>query len=434
MQKKGERMIKKPFIGLVKPRLEYEVFTGAIPEPQMISVPDTLTLMIEGHFNGTDQSELKEGDAVNLGQKISTSTNGDSYAVATVGGTFRSVSAYTGDFGKSFTAVAIEANENTEVDAAFSEKTTLPSLDNALDRLACLPGAIPLQKFNNPDMPIKTIVIYGGDNDLLVTTNQYIVKSDLETLKNGIAVLKKITGVDDVIIAIPGEAVQGYGHIGAEIKKVDTVYPSAFPQLIMKNVLGETVPAGKSCEELGVCFMTAEAVVSLAEVFDKGQYPNRKLITVVHKAGNRTLVSAVIGTPIAHIFNELGIDVGDNDRIIIGGPMTGSSIYTTDYPVMPDTSAIVVQDKTDVALVSDYPCINCGECVRICPVKVPVNMLVRFLEAGQYEEAEDLYDLHCCIDCGLCTLVCVSKIPIFQFIRLAKYELERMKLAEAANE
>ncbi len=427
-------MIKKSFVGLAKPRLEYEVFTGAIPVPQMISLPETVTLMIEGRFEHSNQPELKEGDAVNVGQKISLSPNGDGYAIATAGGKIRSMSAYAGDFGKSYTAVAIETNANTDVDAAFSEKTTVPSLDNALDRLACVPGALPLKKFTDPDLPIKTIVIYGGDNDLLVTTNQYIVKSDLETLKKGIAVLKKLTGIENVIIAIPGEAIQGYGHIGAEIKKVDTVYPSAFPQLIMKDVLGQTVPAGKACEELGVCFMTAEAVVSLAEVFDKGRYPTRKLITVVRKAGNRTIVSAVIGTPIAHIFKELGIEVGDNDRIIIGGPMTGSSIYTTDYPVMPDTSAIVVQDKTDVALVSDYPCINCGECVRICPVKVPVNMLVRFLEAGQYEEAEDLYDLHSCIDCGLCTLVCVSKIPIFQFIRLAKYELERLKLAEAAND
>jgi electron transport complex protein RnfC len=369
-----------------------------------------------------------------VGQKLTHAPDDDSYSVATVGGTIRSVSAYTGDFGKSYTAVAIEAGESEDTDVTFAEKTTLPSLDNALDCLACVPGAPPLAKFNDPEMPISTIVIYGGDNDLLVTTNQYIVKSRIETLKTGIAVLKKITGVEDIIIAIPGEAVQGYGHIGAEIKRVDTVYPSAFPQLIMKDILGKTLPAGKSCEEFGVCFTSAEAVISLGEAFDKGQYPNRKLITVVNKAGNRMLVSAVIGTPIDHIFNELGIDVDDQDRIIVGGPMTGSSIYATDYPVMPDTGAIIVQDKADVALVSDYPCINCGECVRICPVQVPVNMLVRFLEAGQYEDAEDLYDLYSCIDCGLCTLVCVSKIPIFQYIRLAKYELERMKSAEAANE
>ena len=71
--------------------------------------------------------------------------------------------------------------------------------------------------------------------------------------------------------------------------------------------------------------------------------------------------------------------------------------------------------------------------MRICPANVPVNLLVRFLEAGQYEEAADNYDLYSCIDCGLCSYVCVSKIPIFQYIRLAKYELDRAKTAEATD-
>jgi electron transport complex protein RnfC len=58
-------------------------------------------------------------------------------------------------------------------------------------------------------------------------------------------------------------------------------------------------------------------------------------------------------------------------------------------------------------------------------------MLVRFLEAGQYEEAADDYDLLSCIDCGLCSFVCVSRIPVYQYIKLAKYELNRAKDAEA---
>jgi electron transport complex protein RnfC len=60
-------------------------------------------------------------------------------------------------------------------------------------------------------------------------------------------------------------------------------------------------------------------------------------------------------------------------------------------------------------------------------------MLVRFLEAGQYEEAADSYDLHSCIECGLCSFVCVSKIPIFQYIKLAKYELDRAKAIETTE-
>ena len=116
-----------------------------------------------------------------------------------------------------------------------------------------------------------------------------------------------------------------------------------------------------------------------------------------------------------------------------GGPMTGSAVYALEHPVQPDTDSIIVVDRDKAAYVSDYPCINCGDCIRTCPAKIQVNMLVRFLEANQYEEAADNYDLHSCIECGLCSYVCVSRIPIFQYIKLAKYELERAKTSEVAN-
>ncbi|WP_372681388.1 4Fe-4S dicluster domain-containing protein, partial [Desulfosarcina sp.] len=103
-------------------------------------------------------------------------------------------------------------------------------------------------------------------------------------------------------------------------------------------------------------------------------------------------------------------------------------------PIRPDTDAILVQDKSAIPLYSDYPCINCGDCVRICPANVPVNLLVRFLEAGQYNEGADLYDLYSCIECGMCSYVCVSRIPIYQYIKLAKYEIGRITSAEEMNE
>ena len=94
---------------------------------------------------------------------------------------------------------------------------------------------------------------------------------------------------------------------------------------------------------------------------------------------------------------------------------------------------MLFRSSSDVPMVSDYPCINCGECVRICPADIPVNMLVRFLEARQYEAAADEYDLYSCIECGLCSFVCPSKIPIFQYIRLGKYELDRIRAQEEAE-
>jgi len=107
--------------------------------------------------------------------------------------------------------------------------------------------------------------------------------------------------------------------------------------------------------------------------------------------------------------------------------MMGFSTYTHLHPVQPDMDTVMIQDRDIIPEVSDYPCVNCGKCLRICPANVPVNLLVRYLEADLYEEAADKYDLFSCIECGLCAYVCTAKIPLFQYIRLGKHELLKLR-------
>jgi electron transport complex protein RnfC len=426
-------MLQRSFFGLMKPRIEYEVLPARLPEPEKVTTSKMITLF---HPKGIDQNApalFRPGDKVKTGQKISLFADDPAYVVATVTGTIASISPFSGDFGRSYLAIRINLAENDLFDNEFEKVTQNPSLESAVNFLAFAPGSPPLNVFFNPEKEIRTIVIRGIDNDLLVGTNQYIVKFKLNDLKSGIQILKTITGIDHILLVTAGESVQGYGHLGAKVKRVETFYPSALPQLIMKNVLDRIVPAGKSCEDVGACFFSAEAVASIGTAFKSGRIPVAKTVTLIGKDGSQKLIETIIGTPIGDIFEAHGITVNEKDRVIFGGPMRGLAVYSLDHPVQPDTDAIMVLDRARAAYASDYPCINCGDCVRACPAKMQVNMLVRFLEAGHYDEAADSYDLYSCIECGLCSFVCVSRIPIFQYIKLAKYELERAKSAEAMN-
>ncbi len=427
-------MLKKSFFGLSRSRIEYELLPTRQPEPDKVVPSKKVTLFHSKNGNQNTPASYQIGDKVKTGQKISLFADNPAYVISSVTGTISSISPHTGDFGKTYSAITIDIDENEVLDDQFKKQLQTPDLAGAIDFLSFVPGSPPLPVLSDPETEIHTIVIMGADSDLLIGANQSIVKSRLDAIKKGIKILKDITGIDKIILITAGESMQGFGHIGAEVKNIDTGYPSALPQMIMKNVLGEVVPAGKTCTDLGVCFLTAEAAASIGEAFSDGQIPVRKTLTLVTKDGTQRLLETVIGTPIRDILNAYGVSINEEDRIIFGGPMAGSAVYSLDHPVLPDTDGIVVIDRSDAAYASDYPCINCGECVRACPAQIQVHMLVRFLEAGQYEEGADNYDLFSCIECGLCSFVCVSKIPIFQYIKLAKYELDRAKTAEATDD
>ena len=426
-------MIKTSFFGFGKPDIEHAILPSKLPETDRVPVSGRVTLYHPRTRDFRAPSTLRVGDPVKAGQRLHLYADEDTYVVSPISGKIADLFPQDGNFGITYTAISVEADGTEDDDEAFGQESETPSLEVAAKYLGWLPGQPPLELLADPDKEIDTIVVCGTDDDLLVATNQYILRNDLNAVTDGIKVLKQLTGIKKVILTTAGETIQGYGHIGASIRRVDTPYPSALPHMIMHEVLGKTVPAGKSPEDLGVCFISAEATVALGQAFQTGLIPTEKTLTLITKSGLQRIVKVPIGVAVGELLAQYKISLNDQDRLVFGGPMRGLAIYSLQQPIMPDTDAVMVLDRADAAEVTDYPCVNCGDCVRNCPANIQVNLLVRFLEAGLYEEAADEYDLYSCVECGLCSFVCVSKIPIYQYIKLAKYEIERAKAAEATN-
>jgi electron transport complex protein RnfC len=400
---------------------------------QVVAACSQATLLVPQPYARKSQMALAVGDRVQTGQKLMPLAGLETYVVSSVTGTVTGIRAYPGDFGRDATAIDITPAEADETVAPIESLS--PSLETLKSYLAGAPGNPPLALLDDPEHPIHTVVVCGVDADLLVGTNQYVIKADLHAVAKGIEVLKAALPEVQVAIAVPRDWVSGFGHTGADLlKAVSPEYPAALPKLILHHCFGVTVPAGRTCAQMGYAFFSAEAVASIGKAFATGLIPVTKTLTLIDKSGRRSLFAARLGTPVADALQAAGITLEDRDRVIFGGPMTGTAIYDARQVIRADTDAIMVQSAADVSLVSDYPCVNCGECVRACPAQIQVHMLVRFLEAGLYEDGAERYDLQCCVDCGLCSYVCVARIPVYQYIRLAKHELARLSAeAEASH-
>lgn len=425
--------MKRSFFGFIKPRLTYEAIADTEAEPAYVEPAEKIKLLLDAPVDQSADLKLTVGEHLKSGQRVQATEKTADYGLASKSGQVTAITPFLGMMQKKMTEITIAIDEaaHQSADDAFKQESKTPSLENAARFLQGLPGKPDFSPFFDEEKRIKAIVVLGVDQDLLATTNQYFVKTGIESIKTGIDVLRKITGVQDLMLVVPEHLVQVAGAAGAGVKTVDSAYPAGHPELIVRHILADEIQRGDITAQAGVAFFSAEAVSAMGAAYSTGQLPLNKLITLIRKDGNKRLVCAPIGTPLKDILNTFNESVQDGDRVIFGGPMTGVAVYSMEEPIRPDTDIILIQDQSRIPEPADIACINCGECVRVCPVNIPVNVLIRFLEAEQYEAAASQAELDACIECGLCAFVCEARIPIFQHIKLAKHTLERMKAEES---
>ena len=176
--------------------------------------------------------------------------------------------------------------------------------------------------------------------------------------------------------------------------------------------------------DMGVAFADVDRVIQVSESVLLGRPVIEQYVTVsgegVHTPKN---LKVRIGTPLRRLIEACGGFNGSPGRIVLGNPLRGMAQFSLERPVLKDTHWLWVQPEAQVVKDKYRPCINCGDCVDICPVRIMPNFLGKFCEFCKYEEAAQQYDLFTCIECGLCAYVCPSRRPMVHFIKMAKWEL-----------
>jgi electron transport complex protein RnfC len=106
--------------------------------------------------------------------------------------------------------------------------------------------------------------------------------------------------------------------------------------------------------------------------------------------------------------------------------MRGTAQIDRDAPIIKTTAAVLAFGIPP--RIESYPCIRCGACIRVCPMRLNPAMLARYIAAENYAMAAKL-QLDRCHGCGCCSWACPSKINLVQHIKLGAYQCSQRHIS-----
>lgn len=252
----------------------------------------------------------------------------------------------------------------------------------------------------------------------------------MEDFKTGVQLIEKIWAPEKIYLVIDERNKDLKEKIGnlksLELVSIPTKYPIGYPHLLFKQLFNKEIPSpGGKAIDFGVAFSGVDTLLHAVDAVIKGRPMMDRYVTVSGSVMDEALnIKVRIGTPIRTILEVLNISEKKIGKVIFGNPLDGVAQISLENPIQKDTRWIWLQAEEEVNQEEPYrACINCGDCVDVCPMRLMPNMLGRYCESYRFDDAADMYDLFTCIECGLCGYVCPSRRPLVHFIKHAKHEL-----------
>ncbi len=442
------------FFKLGKTHVPHYKNTAQMPAVKMAAPPSEVIIPMAQHIGAPANPVVKPGDKVYVGTLIGEAVGFVSANIhSSVSGTVKKIESYLSSQGKTSPAVRIESDGLMAPDPSLAvpEISDFASLSAAARAcgLVGLGGAgFPASVKLSPSVldKLDALVLNGAECEPYITSDTRTMLDEAEYIKLGVELIKKTSKISSVIIGIEKnkpECIERLKEVFSDSDYVTVAalparYPQGAEKILIYNTLGRAVPEGKLPSDAGVLLMNVTTVAALAKYAESGMPLVEKCITVDGSAVKSPInIKVPVGTKIADVLTEAGVDIEEAGKVLYGGPMMGVAVYSVDDPVLKNTNALTVLSKKDAMPKRETACIHCGRCASACPMGLLPTVFAKAMNVDAAEErAERLTSskINLCIECGSCSFVCPAGRPLVQTNRLAKADLREFNQKKKETE
>ena len=408
---------------------------------EALPLPKTLVVSMSQHLGRPATCLVKPGEHVAKGQPVGARNGLISVAVhAPAAGTVKAVEPRPGASGAWTDAVVIE----TDADQAATPEVRLPPLDwrtasreDILARVAdagiCgmggagFPTAVKLTP--RVDRGCDCLILNGAECEPYLSADDRVMRERADRIRTGVEIVRRALGGPAVRIAVEAnkpEAIAALERAFAdaegdvEITVLPVLYPQGSEKHLIRAVTGRAVAPGALPISVGCIVENVATIAAVADAVCDG-IPLTARVTTVSGDGvaQPRNVLAPVGTPYADLVAFCGGERPGVRKVVSGGTMMGFTVPHLDIATTKTTSGLLLLTEARVFQYASSPCINCGRCIRACPMRLNPAAISRAVEADDIAAAESAGVMNC-VECGACAFGCPAYRSLTHLCRRAK--------------
>ncbi len=423
---------------------EFKEYTAHL-EIEKAKDPKVVIIPLQQHIGAPAEAVVEVGDLVKVGQMIAKPGGFVSAAIhASVSGKISEIGMKPGTNGEILCAV-IESDGKNEVDDSIQPRSDLSNLSkkeivSEIEKagIVGMGGAsFPTHvKLSPPDdKKIDTVILNGAECEPFLTCDHRLMLEKPEEIIKGLELIMRGVGAEKGIIGIETnkpdalevmfEKASNYKSI--EVVGVETKYPQGAEKQLIQACLDRVVPSGGLPMDVGVVVNNVGTSYQVYESLSTGMPLIERVVTLSGSAlAEPKNMSVKIGTSVNDLLEQCGGLKEEVRKVIMGGPMCGQAVSSTEIPIMKGSSGVLFFNEEDGDLPEASNCIRCASCIHVCPVYLQPLHISAYAEKNQFDIAERYRPMDC-IECGSCSFVCPAKIQLLQGIKIAKNEVQKKK-------